>query len=353
MRARFVRWLIVWLGLCLIAQPVFAQRSKRQKRSSQRSGAPARSKPAPVEAPRSSGDDDSLNDLDISEDTTPAPRPAARDTTPLRASEPEPVAGPAPEPAPEQPAEPVTEPAASDPAEPPPDEPAAGPKLVADVFVGAGIGSRSFQRPTRVGGQAMEDQFFPAAEVGLQMRAWPEESFSLYVLLRYQTSLGLVVEEQPLFALPNRVDVRADRGELSVAPVFRLGNSTHSPRLAVPVGMTLRSFWPALHNLMTPRYTMWGPHARIELHVPIGGIFTVRVAPEFQWIAHYSSWLTDSTVSSMGIALGGEASLRLALGSVFGVEISYRQSTAMANVAYGPTFRDVERFLTARVNGTL
>jgi hypothetical protein len=43
----------------------------------------------------------------------------------------------------------------------------------------------------------------------------------------------------------------------------------------------------------------------------------------------------------------------MALGSVFAIDITYRQSNAMANGTHGPTFLDVERFLMARLSGTM
>ena len=354
MTPRLLQWLIVWLGLCLVSQPAFAQsRGKRgSKRSASRSSAPENSSTGSASSSSASSSDDDLGDLDITGDAAPKPAP--------QRSAPEPVVKePPPQAAPETPAE--QEPALETSGEPDstpaqPDEPAlesAGPGLRADVFAGAGIGTRAFQRPSAVGGQVLDDQLFPAVEVGLEMRAWPDEAFSLYFLLHYQTSLGLVVEEQPLFALPNRVDVRSDRTELSCAPVVRLGSSALAPRLAFPIGVALRTFWPVLHNLMTPRYTLWGPQLRIELHVPITSALSIRLGPEAQWVAHYSSTLTDSGVESMGVALGVVASVRLALASIFALEISYRQSTAMASVAYGPAFRDIERYLSARLIGTM
>jgi hypothetical protein len=58
-------------------------------------------------------------------------------------------------------------------------------------------------------------------------------------------------------------------------------------------------------------------------------------------------------VKTEGIAVGAEASLHLMLSRAFALELNYRQATSMANVDYGPTFRDVERFLTARLFGTM
>jgi hypothetical protein len=225
--------------------------------------------------------------------------------------------------------------------------------LRAEPFVGFGVGTRSFRRPTAAGGQAMDDLPFPAAEVGLAMHAWPDRALGLIFLLRYQTSLGFVVAEHPAFALNNRVSVRSDRAELSCAPTLRLGESPKAARLSLPIGVTLRTFWPEVHNLATPRYIIVGPHLRAELHLMLTESLSLHVAPEFQWIVHFGSQLTDNGVAGHGVALGGEVGLRMALGSVFAIDITYRQSNAMANGTHGPTFLDVERFLMARLSGTM
>ena len=147
-----------------------------------------------------------------------------------------------------------------------------------------GIGTRSFSRPTREGVQRLPDAVFPAVDVALRVHAWPHDGFSLGVLLRYQSSLGLTIEEQPPFALHNRVAARSARAELSVAPTFRLGSAGTAPALAVPVGFTLRSLWPEVHEMMTPGYSLIGPHLRLELVVPLGNVLALRVGPELQAI---------------------------------------------------------------------
>jgi hypothetical protein len=242
-----------------------------------------------------------------------------------------------------QPAQPTNESATAAP----------GTDLRAEPFVGFGVGTRSFRRPTAAGGQVMNDLPFPAAEVGMAMRAWPDRPLGLIFLLRYQSSIAFVVEEHPAFALNNRVNVRSDRAELSCGPTLRLGDSPKAARLSLPIGVMLRTFWPEVHNLATPRYIMAGPHLRAELRLMLTENLSMRLAPEFQWIMYFGSQLTDNGVGPHGVALGGEAGLRMALGPVFAIDITYRQSNAMANGTHGPTFLDVERFLTARLSGTM
>jgi len=185
------------------------------------------------------------------------------------------------------------------------------------------------------------------------VHAWPREEFSFTVLLRYQTSLGLTIEERPPFALRNRIDARAERAELSVAPAFRPGSSTTAPALAFPVGFGLRSFWPEVHEMMTPGYTLLGPQLRAELVLPLGDVLALRVGPELQVIIAIDESIRAEGVDRSGLAYGGEAVLRLRLGPVFALELTYRQSHAVVATFWTgrADFEDVERFATGRSSG--
>jgi hypothetical protein len=234
-------------------------------------------------------------------------------------------------------------------------EPTAAPKpaVRTDLAVGVGVGTRSFVRPTIEGMQELPDAVFPALDLALRVHAWPADAFSLAVLLRYQTSLGLTIEERPPFALRNRVDARAERAELSVAPTFRLGSSAAAPALAFPVGFGLRSFWPDVHEMMTPGYTLLGPQLRAELVLPLGDVLALRVGPELQVIIAIDESIRAEGVERSGLAYGGEAVLQLRLGRVFAVELTYRESHAVvASFWTGrDDFEDVERFATGRLSG--
>jgi hypothetical protein len=340
MSSRVASWLIaiLLLGLFTDASSASAQ-SRRARRKPARQSAPAAPEPAA----------DSGNELqDLDSESKPAPEQSSAATseaehssnehTPAEAAAPEDASNEAPAPGPSE---------AETPAAP------SGPDLSVEPFIGMGVGTHSFRRPTKLGGQSMPDEPMPVVDVGMGFQAWPKRAFSWTFLLRYQTSVGFRVQEDPVFGLPNRVSVRADRLELSAAPTFRFGDSPTAAQLAFPIGASVRGFWPEVHNLLTPRYVMLGPFVRPELQLSLTDSLTLRIGPEFEWILLFSKHLTNNGVKRQGIALGGEAGLRLALGSIFALDLSYRQSTAMADVNYGPTFRDVERFLTLRLLGTM
>lgn len=224
----------------------------------------------------------------------------------------------------------------------------------AEAFAGAGVGTRSFVRPTSEGTQALKSSLFPAAEVALRLEAWPRARFSLAGLVHAQTSIGLKVEERPLFALPNEVGVRAEHLDLSAVPSWRLGCASDALALAFPVGFTLRRFQTVVRDVPTPSYSLAGPHLRVELVAPLKPWLTLRVGPELHWIAFLGHDLREGGTDSQGIALGGEAALRLTLGAGISLEVGYRESRAFAGHAgSGASFEDVERFATLRIVGAL
>jgi hypothetical protein len=233
------------------------------------------------------------------------------------------------------------------PAEPPND-------VIARAFIGGGLGTRTIRRPVPGGVQRVGTLFFPAADVGIAVRVFPREAFTLDILARYQTSLGLVVKEPVLFALDNEVDVRSEHAEISVAPGWRLGESENSARVAIPIGASFRNFWPVDHHLQTPRYTLIGPHARIELQAMLGSSVRFRAGPEAQLYGIIGSDLTkQGGVSSPNFAIGAEAALEFRLSTTFLLEVEYRQSNAVASSKVSDSFLDVERFATLRLAGEM
>jgi hypothetical protein len=224
------------------------------------------------------------------------------------------------------------------------------------VFAGAGMGTRSMQRRLPAGGvQRLETSAFPAADIGIHVRIWPEEEFSLDVLARYESSIGWTVEETPPFALGDVQDVRAERAELSVGPSFRLGASPNSAAVTFPVGLMLRTLWPELHDQLTPGYSLVGAHLRAELSLGFGEALRVRLGPEVQWIFAIDRAILDAGITAMGIAVGGEAVLQIPLGRRLALEFAYRESHAFAprEGGTGRIFKDIERFATARLAGSL
>jgi hypothetical protein len=217
---------------------------------------------------------------------------------------------------------------------------------------GLGVGTLAFQRPTAEGAQKLGQTAFAAAEFVLRVHAWPAKRESLEVLLMYQTSLGLVLQAAPLFALPQNVDVRSQRVELSVAPVLRLGQARNAPALVLPLGFAFRSLFPGVHQFSVPKYGIGGPHLRAEVLVPLGELVSLRIGPEAQWLVVIDRSLKREGACCQGIAVGGQGSLQARVGATIRIVLAYGESHAF--VPSGSwRFMDVERFLTARIAGEL
>jgi hypothetical protein len=238
----------------------------------------------------------------------------------------------------------------SDAAEPPADGAEAGRALELYVGLGFGFGTVSFERPTDEGVQALDETPFAAAEVVLRARVWPEDRLWLEVLVAYHSSLGLRLQLSPLFALPQSVDARVERGELSVAPVMRLGGANSAFALALPIGFAFQSLVSELHQFDMPQYIVGGPQLRAELLVELGELVELRVGPEAQWIMLIGSTLREQEACCSGVAFGGQAALEARFGPHVGVALAYRQLQSIVP-APGVQFKDVERFLTARIAG--
>jgi hypothetical protein len=217
---------------------------------------------------------------------------------------------------------------------------------------GLGIGTLSFDRPTAAGEQKLPQTPFAAADLMFRVRAWPKDRFSLEALLAYQTSLGLVLQTSPLFALPQNVGVRAQRIELSVAPVLRLAEAPNAPVLAFPIGLAVHSLFPELHQFSMPKYTLGGPQLRAELWLQLGDLVRLRAGPEAELLLLVSSSLRSEGACCQGLSLGGRASVEASVGPVIRIALSYAEAHRFVPIGSW-SFMETERFLTARIAGEL
>jgi hypothetical protein len=233
-------------------------------------------------------------------------------------------------------------------AEPPP----AKRLLAFQAAAGLGVGTLSFVRPTAAGAQKLDGTPFAATELLLRAHAWPANRLSLDMLLVYQTSFGLVLQVAPLFALPQNVDVRSQRVELSAAPVLRLGSGADAPALAFPIGFVFRSFLPEVHQFNVPKYSLAGPNLRAELLLELSELVHLRAGPELQWLVLVDGSLRREGACCQGASLGGQGSIEARVGPTFSVALAYRESHEFVP-AGSWRFMDVERFLTARIAGEL
>jgi hypothetical protein len=203
--------------------------------------------------------------------------------------------------------------------------------------------------------QELETTPFLAVDLGLRVQRCasdcPTSPYALELLLRYQTSVAMKVEEPLFFALPGDVKARSSRGELSLAPIFKLGSSAASWSIAAPIGVMLRALQAEHRDIPVPSYSLFGPHLRVEARAPLGPYFTLRAGPEAQWIAVIGNRLKDDGVQSSGFGLGFELGVTVDFDACLGLELTYRQAHAFASGRGDQAdFEDIERYATLQLS---
>jgi hypothetical protein len=216
-----------------------------------------------------------------------------------------------------------------------------------------GAGRRDIDIPREGVVQQIRTDLFPVAGLGFALDHAASDAITVGLLVRYQTSVGLGISEQHTDGSVRPLDVRAHRLELAVAPTLRLDESG-SWALAASAGYGLANFRPDAHEIVTPAYSLAGPHLRLELRLaPWDGPIRLRVGPEIQWIAHVGQDLVDRGMASRGLGVGGEAAIEVALGQRWAIGASYREMRSWLDSSQAQSFEDVARFVTASLSGKL
>jgi hypothetical protein len=222
-------------------------------------------------------------------------------------------------------------------------------RLSADL----GAGGRDIDLPTDGVVNRIEGGLFPAAGAGFELDHAASPAVSLGLLARYQSSVGLGIVEHHTDGSRHAQDARSHRLELAFAPTFYF-DAAQTWALAAWAGAAFNNFRPEAHHLVTPAYTLAGPHLRAALQVaPWDGRLRLVLGPEVQWIAYVGQDLIDRGVAETGFGIGGEAAIELKLGSRFRVGAAYREMRAWLDSSQVQRFVDVSRFVTARLTGTL
>jgi hypothetical protein len=198
------------------------------------------------------------------------------------------------------------------------------------------------ERPILEGTQRIGPGHFPVADIAVRVQAWPEQTFSLGVLLRYQTSLVNTAWEHPPLSPDTEVRVRCHHVELGVAPTWRPAADS-GWAFALGLGYAMRVFWPDVHNQQTPRQLLTGPFLRPELWLTGLGPLSLRLGPELLGVLTMDHALRSAVGNARGMALGGQLSVLAELGESYRVELMYRES----HVLLVRDFSDMERFVTA------
>jgi hypothetical protein len=218
-----------------------------------------------------------------------------------------------------------------------------------DAAIGFGVGTRELEWPADGQAQRVETGMFAAYELAARFAWRLSESVELGPELVYQSSLSHELEETHTAAPKETVGVRSHRFAGLLALTFRLGDSgTFS--IAPALGYGARSLRPDVHHLLTPSYSLAGPIIRLAIGIGFGENVSLSLAPEAQLIV-VGDELEEEGIDPSGIALGGEAELRVSVSQAVAIGLTFRQSHALLTAGAGSA-TDVERFITMRLRWT-
>jgi len=218
------------------------------------------------------------------------------------------------------------------------------------VEAGAGFGTREFSLPTPLGVIRLATATFPAAalELAIDVEPTARGRLALGADLEYQTSLGLVTTDRRIDMTERETNSRSQRLAALLRVAYRLEDALSGISLAASLGWSVLSFTSEA-PVTLPDYALQGPVLTLAVVVPIGaGLLTLMIGPEATWIVDVGKALGNLGVSSMGVAIGGWARIRVRLLQELFGEIAYRESHAFLDTEGGGA-TDVERFATLRV----
>jgi hypothetical protein len=216
-----------------------------------------------------------------------------------------------------------------------------------------GAGSSDIDLPVDGIVQRIRPGLFAAGGLAFELEHRASDSVRLGLLVHYQSSIAHGIVERHTDGSEHALDVRSHRLELAFAPTIRFDDSG-TWALAAAAGYGFRNFRPDVHHLVTPAYSLSGPHARAQLRLTLlNGALRLSAGPEVQWIVVVGPDLVARGIASQGLGVGGAAALELELGAHWSVGASYRELRSWLDSSQAQRFEDVARFITARLSGTL
>lgn len=215
----------------------------------------------------------------------------------------------------------------------------------------AGVGTRNVDLPRDGVIYQVRSGVYPALGVGFQLDYHGGEPFSIGLVARYQTSIGLMLNEQLTDFTTHARKTRSHVFEVGIAPTFRIGSAGWA--IGGALGYSVTELDPQNH-LETPSYHLGGLHGRLALQAPLG-TEQVRlvVSGEGQATLQVGDELTARGVSARGWGAGGGAAFELGLSERWTVAISYRELHYWLGSQQGASFVDALRFVTAQLRGRL
>ncbi|MBX3246628.1 MAG: hypothetical protein KF901_05540 [Myxococcales bacterium] len=233
----------------------------------------------------------------------------------------------------------------------PRDEATPGRVIEVELAVGGGIGTRSFSLPTQAGQLRLGTTPFPAArlDAGLHIRPSAASRLRAGFSLSYSTSVGLRTTDYRIDGSERETASRSQRLDAAVELDVRLGRERGSAALAVALGWSLRRF-SSEAPVTLPDFGLGGPRLALGVVVPLfDGRLRVGLVPDLQLLVRVSDPLQAEGIRTPGVAVGGEATVAVALTDAFLVRLAYRESHALLSSERAEGSRDIERYLALQL----
>jgi hypothetical protein len=220
-----------------------------------------------------------------------------------------------------------------------------------EVTAGFGFGARAAAVPMEAGPARLSTSPFPAAALGL-VAGYDAGTVELQARVRYTTSVGLRTKDIRSDGTTRTVDARSQSLHIGVGVELPLNDSTHPTLLDLEVGYQFRLFHAEVPISM-PEYTLSGIYVRADLSFAIGsGPLRLAIAPEVGSVNGVTEQLQDAGQVDAGVAVGGEAAVRVHLFDELELEVVYRESHAFLSSERDSDMTDVERFGLLRATYT-
>lgn len=215
----------------------------------------------------------------------------------------------------------------------------------------AGVGMRAVDLPQDGVTYQIRSGVYPALGVGFQLDHHPSRRLSVGLFARYQSSLGLVLQEQLSSGTVHPRNTRSHFFEAGIAPSLRWDDSGWA--LAGLLGYSVLELDP-LNHLVTPSYHLGGVHARICVRIPLGSErVRLSLGPEGQLTLQMGDELQARGVSARGFGAGANAAFEVSLSERWLVAATFRELHFWFDTQQGSDFTDATRILTAQLRGLL
>jgi hypothetical protein len=228
---------------------------------------------------------------------------------------------------------------------------AAQPSWALQLTAEAGIGMRDVSLPREGVVYQIGTGVHPALGLAFALDHHSSERVSVGLAARYQSSLGLVLNEQLTGGAPHARNTRSHYFEVGITPSVHWDASGWA--ITGMLGYSVSELDP-LNHLVTPSYHLAGPHAGARVRVPLGSARVgLRVGGDGQLTLQVGDELRARGVLGSGFAAGMNATLEAQLGEHWWIAVSYREQRYWLGTQQTESFTDATRFVTAQLRGVL